>query len=99
VAEGHSDREQAILEAHFPTAPGGSYKPPADGSVFVQVDTHLVGYLLAKAANTSAPGDDRISEILSRYSGNGTLSASCNWSGRASGLDTTPHCGKRQGVW
>ena len=61
VAEGHSDREQAILEAHFPPAPGGSYEPPADGRAFVQVDAHLVGSLLAKAANTSAPGDDQIS--------------------------------------
>ena len=61
MAEGHSDREQAILEAHFPPAPGSSYEPPADGRAFVQVDTHLVGSLLAKAANTSAPGDDRIS--------------------------------------
>ena len=61
VAERHSDREQAILEAHFPLSPGGSYEPPADGRAFVQVDAHLVGSLLAKAANMSAPGDDRIS--------------------------------------
>jgi len=61
VAKGHSNREQAILEVHFPLAPGGSYEPPADGRAFVQVNAHLVGSLLAKAANTSAPGDDRIS--------------------------------------
>ena len=37
-AEGHREREQSILQAHFP----------------------LVRSLLKAAANTSAPGDDRI---------------------------------------
>jgi len=32
----------------------------AGGRAFERVDVHLVGYLLAKAANTAAPGDDRI---------------------------------------
>ena len=38
-----------------------SYEPREGGHAFERVDTHLAGMLLAKAANTSAPGDDRIS--------------------------------------
>ena len=66
VAEGHHDREQAILAAHFPPAPAGSFAPAAaGGAAFTRVDARLVGSLLGKASNTSAPGDDRISaEIL-----------------------------------
>jgi len=51
----------AILKAHFPKGPPSTYEPLAGGRAFERVDTHLVGSLLAKAANTAAPGDDRIS--------------------------------------
>jgi len=61
VAEGHRDRELAILAAHFPPAPLGTYNPSEGGRAFELVDAHLVGSLLAKATNTPAPGDDRIS--------------------------------------
>jgi len=61
IAEGRHDREQAILQAHFPQGPPGTFSPVGGGRAFEQVDAQLVGSLLAKAANTSAPGDDRIS--------------------------------------
>jgi len=54
------EREQAIMRAHFPNAPPGSFEPREGGRAFERVDSHLVGSLLAKAANTSAPGDGRI---------------------------------------
>ena len=61
IAEGHWEREQAILQAHFPLAPPGKYFP-ADGSkAFEKVDARLVGSLLRGVANTSAPWDNRIS--------------------------------------
>ena len=61
IAESQEEREQAILRAHFPKGPPGTYEPMGGGRAFKRVDAHLVGSLLAKAANTSAPGDDRIS--------------------------------------
>jgi len=61
VAEGRHDREQAILKAHFPQGPRGTYEPKDGGRAFERIDTQLVVALLGKAANTSAPGDDRIS--------------------------------------
>jgi len=61
VAEGHYDREQAIVAGHFPTAPPGGYDPAPGGWAFRQVEGKLVGTLLGKASNTSAPGDDWIS--------------------------------------
>ena len=61
VAEGHFDREPAILEAHFPPAPPDVYESSPGGRAFEQVDAQLAGSLLAKASNTSAPGGDRIS--------------------------------------
>jgi len=61
IAESQEEREHAIMEAHFPRAPPGSSEPRVGGVAFERVDAHLVGTLLAKAANTSAPGDDRIS--------------------------------------
>ena len=66
IAEGHWEREQAILQAHFPQGPPGSYMPAEDeGQAFRRIDAQLVGSLLKTAANTSAPGDDRISaEII-----------------------------------
>jgi len=54
-------RQQQLLKAHFPKGPPGTYEPAAGGRAFKRVDAHLVGSLLAKAANTAAPGDDRIS--------------------------------------
>jgi len=65
VAEGHWEREQAILQAHFPQGPPGSFDPAAGGQAFERVDSQLVGSLLKAAANTSVPGDDQISaEIM-----------------------------------
>ena len=61
IAEGHWEREQAILHAHFPTGPPGRYEPASGGRAFERVNAQLVGPLLKAAANTSAPGDDRIS--------------------------------------
>jgi len=61
VVEGRFDREQAILEAHFPAAPLVGYEPRPGGRAFEKVDTHLVGTVLGRASNASAPGDDRIS--------------------------------------
>lgn len=61
VVESHYDREQAILHVHFPKAPPGSYEPQEGGLAFQQVNIQLIGALLGKAANTSAPGDGRIS--------------------------------------
>ena len=66
IAEGHWEREQAILQAHFPQGPPGSYTPAEDeGQAFRRIDAQLVGSILKTAANTSAPGDDQISvEII-----------------------------------
>ena len=61
IAEGCHEREQAILQAHFPPGPLGVFKPAQGGEAFERVNTQLVGSLLGAAANTSAPGDDRIS--------------------------------------
>jgi len=61
IAEGHHEREQAILQAHFPQEPPGNFKPAQGGKTFERVDVQLVRSLLRGAANTSAPGDDRIS--------------------------------------
>jgi len=61
IAESQEEREAAILKGHFPKGPPGTYEPLAGGQAFERVDVHLVGYLLAKAANTAAPDDDRIS--------------------------------------
>ena len=60
IAEGYHEWEQAILQAHFPQGPPGNFKPAQGGKVFERVDAQLVGSLLRGAANTSAPGDDRI---------------------------------------
>ena len=43
VAEGPRDREQVILAAHFPPAPGDKYSPAEGGRAFERVDTNLVG--------------------------------------------------------
>jgi len=61
IAEGHWEREQAILRAHFPQATPGQYLPADGGKACEKVDAKLVGSLLRVAANTLAPGDDRIS--------------------------------------
>jgi len=61
IAEGNYDREIALLAAHFPKAPPSDYTPKGGGSAFERVNTELVGELLGKASNQSAPGDDRIS--------------------------------------
>jgi len=61
IAEGYQEWEQAILQAHFPQGPLENFNPAQGGKAFERVDTQLVGSLLRKAANTSAPGDDRIS--------------------------------------
>jgi len=45
----------------FPKGPPDTYAPAEGGRAFERVDAHMVGSLLAKAANTSALGDDRIS--------------------------------------
>ena len=60
VAEGRHDWEQAMLRAHFPQGPAGSFEPQEGGRAFEKVNAQLVGQMLGKAANTSAPGDDRI---------------------------------------
>jgi hypothetical protein len=61
IAEGHYDREKALLAAHFPKAPPSDYMPREGGRAFERVNTELVGDLLGKASSQSAPGDDRIS--------------------------------------
>ena len=61
ITEGHYERENALLDAHFPKALPGEYAPREGGRAFEQINTELVGGLLGKAANSSAPGDDRIS--------------------------------------
>ena len=60
IAEGRRDREQVILQAHFPQGPLGDFQPAEGGQAYKRVDLHLVGSLLKAAANASAPGDDRI---------------------------------------
>jgi len=61
IAEGHHEREQAILQSHFLPGPPGVFEPAQGGKAFERVDAQLVGSLLGVAANTSAPGDDWIS--------------------------------------
>jgi hypothetical protein len=61
IADGRREREQVILQAHFPKAPEGVYRPAEGGRAFEKVDAQLVGSLLQAASNSSAPGDDRIS--------------------------------------
>jgi len=58
IAEGHQEREQAILQTHFPQGPLENFNPAQGGKAFERVDTQLVGSLLRKAANTLAPEDD-----------------------------------------
>jgi hypothetical protein len=50
-----------LLAAHFPTALSNNYEPRVGGKAFERIDTEMVGVLLGGAADTSAPGDDRIS--------------------------------------
>jgi hypothetical protein len=71
VAEGHYQREQALLAAHFRKAPPGDYTPNGGGRAFERVSAEMVGELLGKAATSSAPGDDRISA--------GILKVFCEW--------------------
>jgi len=61
IAEGHWEREQAILQAHFPQGPPGTFNPAEGGKAFERVEASLVGSLLKAVLNTSAPGDDWIS--------------------------------------
>jgi hypothetical protein len=46
---------------HFPKTPPGDYTPKEGGRAFERVNAEMVGELLGKAGNSSAPGDDRIS--------------------------------------
>jgi hypothetical protein len=61
VAEGRHDREQVLLAAHFPKAPPSDYTPKEGRAAFERINTEMIGKLLGKAADFSAPGDDRIS--------------------------------------
>ena len=61
LAEGLYEREQALLAAHLPKAPLSNYTPKEGGRAFERVNKEVVGELLGKAANSSAPGDDHIS--------------------------------------
>ena len=61
IAASQEEKERAIMSAHFPPAPEGAFDPEHGGSAYRRIDAHLVGSLLAKASNSSAPGDDRIS--------------------------------------
>jgi hypothetical protein len=61
TAEGHYDRETALLAAQFPKVPLSDCSPKEGGNAFERVNTEQVRELLGKAANQSAPGDDRIS--------------------------------------
>jgi hypothetical protein len=61
TAEGHYEREQALLAAHFPKAPPSDYTPKEGGRAVKRVNAEMVGELLERAANSSALGDDRIS--------------------------------------
>jgi len=61
IAEGHHEPKQVILQVHFPPGPVGVFEPAQGRKAFERVNTQLVGSLLSAAANTSAPGDDRIS--------------------------------------
>jgi len=61
IAKSQDEREAAVLKGHFPKGPPGRYKPSAGGQALEQVIAHFVSSLLAKAANTAAPGVDRIS--------------------------------------
>jgi len=62
LLEGHEEREKGILATHFPQSPGdeGEAGEPAGGEAFQRVDEDLVGILLGRAANSSAPGEDKI---------------------------------------
>lgn len=60
-ADQSQEREQTILAAHFPNDLPGDCEPREGSCPFERIDAQLVGALLGKAANTSAPGDDRIS--------------------------------------
>jgi len=71
TAEGHHEREHAILQAHFPPGPLGVFEPAQGGMAFERVNAQLVRSLLGAAANTSAPGDDRISA--------GIVKVFCQW--------------------
>jgi len=51
-----------LLAAHFPKVPSGDYGPRVGGQAFERINTQLVGALLRKAANISAPRGDRISD-------------------------------------
>jgi hypothetical protein len=61
IAEEYYEGEQALLAAHFSKAPPNDYTPKEGGRAFKWVNAEMVGELLGKATNSSAPGDDRIS--------------------------------------
>ena len=56
IAESQEEKEQAIMAAHFPRAPRGSFEPGEGGKAFEGVNAHLVGTLLAKASSTLGRG-------------------------------------------
>jgi len=84
IAETQEKRGQAILTAHFPKSPLNNFRPTDGGRAFERVDSPLGRPLLAKAADTSAPGDYPISAALSRFSGSGTGRGSQCWYGHVS---------------
>jgi hypothetical protein len=61
LAEGHYEREQALLAIHFLKVPPDDYTPREGGRAFERVNIVMVGELLSKAAKSSAPGDNYIS--------------------------------------
>ena len=68
ITESLREREHAIMGAHFPKGPPGNYAPKGGGRATELIVAQLVGTLLVKASNTSAPGDDRISaDVIEVY--------------------------------
>ena len=71
VAEGHCDREQAILEAHLPQAPPENYSPAAGGLAFEWVDEHLLDHCWPRRPTPPHRGTTAYRRTSSRSSGNG----------------------------
>ena len=94
-ATSREERERMLIKSAFPEAPDAGEQPSllGGGCAFQRVDEALVGRLLAKTRNASAPGGDRMGAEI--------IKVMCEWasghsSEHASSLGTIPRAVKRQ---
>jgi len=90
-----------LIATAFPEAPDAGEQPPLpDGDhAHRRVNENLVGRLLAKTRNASAPGGDRMGAEILKIMWEWAQNASQPWSGHASNLATTPKPGRQPKEW